>query len=207
MIARASLAACIVAGLAGSLVSSQAQPPAAPLVSVRSLAFTDIDMGRLRTWLSAAGAHQPGQADEPATAIARWPVNTLAYTVTDVVLLLRMRLSLIAAGGHLPRKYRGRNFCVCTPGAADVIDLNALFGLSPDEKIGPANLILERGALLHTDIAILVPAPPLSRGGAGLQTTLHQADGEVLGAENTEDHWRYARHLLDGIAPDPARGP
>jgi tetratricopeptide (TPR) repeat protein len=200
--AKAFVVACTVAGLAASIASYQTVPAPAPLASPRALAFNDIDLGRLSAWLAAAGAHRAGQADAPATTIAGWSAATLAYTVTDVVSLLKMRAALTAAGISAPRKYRGRNFCVCPNDAADI---NTLFGLPNDGQAGPANLILERGAMLHTDIAMLIPTPSPAAGGGGVQTTVHQSDGEVTGADNSVDQWRYARYLLEGVLPDPAR--
>ena len=75
---------------------------------------------------------------------------------------------------------------------------------------GTFNDTLLRGALLHTDLALL--APNLSHRFVGFSDwgTLHAleaTDGQVFGSSVVSAHWRLARVLLDGVQPRPGDDP
>ncbi|HSL24135.1 MAG TPA: tetratricopeptide repeat protein [Vicinamibacterales bacterium] len=71
---------------------------------------------------------------------------------------------------------------------------------------GRQNHILRRGALLHTDIAILDPARAAAFRGwstsARLEVVLGM-DGRDLGSGSVSAHWEFARTLLAMVAPHP----
>ncbi len=159
---------------------------------------------RLRDWLTASRAHRAGELDPPATRIAAWPAAALAFTIADVVALARMRSDLEAAPPGEARRYRSRTFCVCTP-SGSTVDLNALFVLGVlDRRPAATNPALERGALLHTDIATLSTSGSDSIDGPGRQIQTQHADGAVLAVQGVTAHWRFARLLLDGVLPAPS---
>lgn len=70
------------------------------------------------------------------------------------------------------------------------------------------NHLLKRGALLHSDVAMLVPER--ARQFQGLpswpaESAVIARDGQSLGSQAPTGHWRLARTLLDRVAPNPAR--
>jgi tetratricopeptide (TPR) repeat protein len=71
-----------------------------------------------------------------------------------------------------------------------------------------ANAVLARGALLHTDIAMLLPARAVKFRGLSswpIQSGVQGMDGEDRGSGPITGHWAFARVLLDRIEPDPSR--
>ena len=69
--------------------------------------------------------------------------------------------------------------------------------------------LLKRGALLHTDVALHVPAvtmPVVSTfQSAHQRTTLHLDDGRQQGLDHSVAHLEVARRLLDLVRPNPER--
>jgi tetratricopeptide (TPR) repeat protein len=65
------------------------------------------------------------------------------------------------------------------------------------------NDILRRGALLHTDIALLMPARASAWRVQDRPDVIVGRDGEYLDSEHDTAHWAYARALLDAISPRP----
>jgi hypothetical protein len=67
------------------------------------------------------------------------------------------------------------------------------------------NDLVKRGALLHADIAMLMPhkgEPPDNRPPPGpRQLVLNTADGRQLNIEEAAVHWELGRTLLDMVAP------
>jgi hypothetical protein len=87
-------------------------------------------------------------------------------------------------------------------------DLRDYLTVTRGGGVDQVNDVLARGALLHTDIAIL--APDRARAFRGFRTWSAQGgvrglDGEHVGYEPISGHWEFARVLLDGVRPDPAR--
>jgi tetratricopeptide (TPR) repeat protein len=73
-----------------------------------------------------------------------------------------------------------------------------------------ADDILLRGALLHTDLALLAPDLALGFGGFREWATLRgvsTADGQARGTSMVSAHWRFARTLLDDMPPRPQDNP
>lgn len=69
------------------------------------------------------------------------------------------------------------------------------------------NRVYQRGALLHTDIALLAPSRArlfLGPGSEYTSVTL-ALDGERRDAETVTGHWAFARTLLDEVKPNPSR--
>lgn len=172
---------------------------------ISSELVTKIDLNRVRAWVAAARQHQPGQADQAAKDIGAWPLLTLATTLTDVSELSQMLVFLnlpnhdIAASA--PITYRGRSFTTAV--------LEELLGATPDERRnGNANHLLELGALLHTDLATVVPPGLLPAPATPMPApdkSVRVADGEVLGLDDTSQHWIFARYLLEAVESQPPR--
>lgn len=68
---------------------------------------------------------------------------------------------------------------------------------------GVRNDILRRGAMLHTDIAVLMPERAYAWRVRDPGALIVGRDGEYVGSQTDTAHWAYARALLDAIVPDP----
>jgi tetratricopeptide (TPR) repeat protein len=165
-----------------------------------------LDLDKVAAWLAAVEAHQPGAADVPAATIAAWPTRELIDVVADVNELAKgaaqLHASFARSGKPPTGTYRGRAFTLA--------ELDRALGLTEAEAgRGNANRVVTRGALLHTDIALLIPtgqeillagqtspdAPP---------TSVVIDDGRTAGVRRAGVHWAIARALLDAVRPDPA---
>ncbi len=146
-----------------------------------------VDAGHLRYdlisgWRREVARHQPGEMDRAASEIEEWPN-------TDVETAIRQVKTLARTLAHAPTRIFK-------------LPIQSLLGLTSEEmKTGNANRLLKRGALLHTDIAILGPqrVPEIP----GQRARYLVKDGRVIG-QKVDPHWEYARLLLDSIHPNPA---
>jgi hypothetical protein len=156
---------------------------------------------RLREWLSAVDRHEPGQRDAPAIELGSWSRSELEALYPDVIALLE----LIARSGKLPPRREGGKF------TASIIE--ELQQIAVEQERRGVNGLVKRGALLHTDIALLVPPPegplpapptksesPLAPRTVGVTV----ADGRQEGLRYGAVHWDFARTLLDAVKPDPS---
>jgi len=182
-----------------------------------------MDLTRVQEWIAAVAAHQPGVADAPAVKISQWPPAFVAETVDDVAALARAvayRHGIENACIEAVKTKSGDPMRDCAPQAVEVLfyrdavvppgpALDALFGLSDAEILaGNANRVLERGALLHTDIALLAAKNAALVNHAPSTTSAAAArisDGEVMAIEDTSHHWAAARRLLDSVESNPDR--
>src|SRR3954471_4969159 len=78
-----------------------------------------------------------------------------------------------------------------------------------DRLRGDANYVLRRGAILHSDVAMLAPltmnAPGEVRSAAGFERLrMGISDGQEVDLHASAGHWEVARMLLDGVAPPGA---
>jgi tetratricopeptide (TPR) repeat protein len=69
-----------------------------------------------------------------------------------------------------------------------------------------ANQILLRGAVLHADIARLIPEDGVRRSPSQ-KTAYIVRDGRWLGIRYISMHWQLGRSLLDSVSPEPAALP
>jgi tetratricopeptide (TPR) repeat protein len=133
-------------------------------------------------WQNAVAEHDPGMLDRAAETISARPIPLMQAVINQVK---ELAASLVAS-----------------PARARALGVQYLLGLTDDEvQRGDANRILKRGALLHTDIALLAPdaARVVPMGTA--QWLIK--DGRLIG-ENAGPHWEFARLLLDSVKPLPA---
>jgi tetratricopeptide (TPR) repeat protein len=183
--------------------------PLVPLAVAFQLAtaptFISIDaprMERLRIWLAAIEEHQIGNDDAAVRRIAAWPQAQTAQ------LRLDLRPVLILMRNPDATSFQTEE-ATGIPRIIIYRDLEQLRALAEQAvRHGDGNRVLKRGAMLHTDIALLVPGegPPATPSAASF--TLQFTDGRPLGVINASGHWEIARALLDsvrrpGARPDP----
>jgi tetratricopeptide (TPR) repeat protein len=200
----------------------------------------DARIDRVQLWLNAVMRHEPGSADDSAEVVASWSnaairtlwIDTsvivqlmrtpkgLAFTVRaegesrgqtiryTPVQLRRMKAFACAASGRI-----GDIDSVCGDAARELNpDLIRLNGLSRAAKFhGDDNYLLRHGALLHADIAMLIPPPAEamnSMPGPGPRRLRMQiADGLGVDLALVATHWELARMLLDDVRPAGATRP
>ena len=123
------------------------------------------------------------------------------YTKTQ---FRRMTVLACAAGGVLVETQ-----CMAM-GAGDELDpeLRQIAVLARTAKLrGDDNYIMRRGAILHSDVAILAPlsmkAPAETRPtGVGLERfRMEISDGREIDLHQSAVHWEIARMLLDFVVP------
>jgi len=172
-------------------------PPAPPKTTASEAAW----LQRVRVWCEAIDKHAPGKADPPALRIASLPQGELNAVVGDV---LALRDRLVKAYAALRRHPGQPPLVEHADWSRSVADTERLLGVRNDEAArGDLNGVVKRAALLHTDIALLVPAG-VQLGSWSPLTVVKGVDGR------TEDspvptHWRMARRLLDATTPDVSR--
>lgn len=181
---------------------------------------------RLERWLSATAAHRPGAFDEAVREVNSWSKEQLRLIWVDlstiVSILREPSISLFFVSEPQSRGSSASTRQVtplATNRSAQVLytigELRALRAiarkLSSDDKPGPENDLLKRGAMLHADIEVLAPleqrprADPNTPGPGG--STLFMDDGQQLGLLGTVSHWNMGARLLDRVRPvDSTRG-
>ncbi|HKE85902.1 MAG TPA: tetratricopeptide repeat protein [Vicinamibacterales bacterium] len=215
---RAATIVCLTACLGASVwidrvatVSAQSRSSETPLSRI----------DRLRAWIAAVNAHEPGFLDEPVEQINRWSAADLQRVWIDVwsvVSLVRdpgVRLFLVPAGRTVVRRPG-----TLTPPSAKPIqvtysgsELKALIEFAASlggPRSGRETQLLKRGAMLHADIAMLAPLDPRRLRGyssAGAQRyRLNMNDGRPTGLDSEINHWELGRRLLDRVRVVDAKG-
>jgi tetratricopeptide (TPR) repeat protein len=208
-------------------------PQATPSLLEASVA-TDARISRIELWLKALVDHEQGFSDAALTSVASWwgdDLQSLWLDLNSVVRLMRspgtVRFSYQLQGESKPRDIRYspaqlqrlRAFACIASGTARepacvtilrqraVVDDDLLeIAIRVQDAEDGDNFILRRGAMLHTDIAILKPAPSeprsiarYSRGAGGYRVQMQ--DGRQMGLSQIDDHWKIARGLLEYIRP------
>jgi hypothetical protein len=150
----------------------------------------------VRAWARAATLHEPGSADLPAQEVGSWAQFELDATRTDLLALLSILRRESAhhgpAGG-----WAYRNQPLDASRVAQVLGLSAAF-----PSTGEVNRLLERGAVLHADIAMHVTPFRMDAVGCASTSTVLIVDGQTVGLGCSNYHWTQARALLDGLTPD-----
>jgi tetratricopeptide (TPR) repeat protein len=125
----------------------------------------------------------------------------IRYTKTQI---RRMTVLACAAGGLLVEPP-----CMSMDAANDLdADLRRIATLARTVRLrGDENYIIRRGAILHSDVAMLAPlsmkAPDETRNAIGGLTRLRMeiADGQEIDLHQAAVHWEIARMLLDLVVP------
>jgi tetratricopeptide (TPR) repeat protein len=192
-------------------------------------------LARLERWLKAVARHTPGVDDEALADVAAWPNANLGELWIDANVLVQMmrghrsgrfdvpflgqrtatqirytkaqldRLNVLAcaAGGLLVERE-----CIATQAADDLDpEFRQLAALARAARLsGDNNYILRRGALLHSDVAMLAPtaiaapvSPPSSAGPQRFRMEI--SDGREVDFYQSAVHWEIARMLLDFVRP------
>ena len=202
----------LVAGLMLAVSSSAA----AQQVSERDEASPRIT--RFETWLKAIEQHRPGTLDDGVRLISTWNQEQLlqiwmdALTIVSLVREPSVSLFFVTEPGR-PGPSTRQVSPLATNRSRQVLytvgELRRLRAfakqVSPQGTPGPENDILKRGAMLHADIEVLLPA----RSGASASdarpgpggTTLFMDDGKQIGLTTAVSHWDMGRRLLDRVRP------
>jgi hypothetical protein len=181
----------VIAVVAQAAGSAWAQAPA-PFTAAPWFA-------RLSSYLEAVNEHRPGTLDMPARLTGFMGEGDLDEVRTDFLALVAIcKRELGRSVRTAPIVYR-----------ATVIpypDLRKVLSLSDDEAAkGNANRILQRAAILHADVAMLVIPLLPGRFGCSARATLLLKDGNGVGAGCIGIHWTHGRLLLDAVRPDPGK--
>jgi hypothetical protein len=179
-------------------------------------------IARLETWLRAVGQHHPGDLDDSVRLISTWNQEQLrliwmdALTIVSMVREPSVSLFYVTEPGRAGTNTRqvsplatNRSRQVLYTGG-EMRRLRAIAKqTSPKGEPGPENGILKRGAMLHADIEVLVPARTgvaanSARPGPG-GTTLRMDDGQQLGLTSEVSHWDMGRRLLDAVRPPDSK--
>jgi tetratricopeptide (TPR) repeat protein len=180
----------LIVGLSAAPVAiSRAAPRPAIHSEKRPPSEQDARFQRLRKWLDAVEQHEPGTMDVPAITIGAWSRRELHALNRDVKALLdAVRLEAQNSTSVHPAR-----------------PLAVLLGLA---NRATALRAIRRGALLHGDIAMLVPAERDRVEGPIPDDTSRVlfwvSDGRNEGFEPSPLHWDLARTLLDQVRPAPS---
>jgi hypothetical protein len=189
---RAFTVACLLVGTLalspGSVVAGQFSIDAPESLQTIRLGH---DLSRLQTWLDASDRHLPGQADAAATLVGSWSIRQLETAFFDLKALLQVVTSP-DGGLKLPRAVRAFNrrelFALRDLAALEVkragIDPSASRSAADAKRV--VNRLVKRGALLHTDIGVLVDAAADKLAGSeprlvlAPRSTLHLMDAQQV---------------------------
>ena len=156
-------------------------------------------LARLSSYLEAVNEHRPGSLDMAA--------RLTGFIGEDDLYEIRNDLFALVA---ICKRELGRSVRPAPVVYRDTIipfpDLRKILGLTDEEAAkGNANRILQRAAILHADVAMLViPALP-GRAGCSTRSTLLVQDGGGVGTGCLGFHWTHGRLLLDAVRPDPGK--
>ena len=180
---------------------------------------------RFQEWSRLVWAHTPGQLDEAARTVAAWSAADLSEVRTDLFCAVKLVASGAKPGAvaqctvesdwiSAPEMGMPIARPTASPRAvrsADLPDLLGLSGVNSMRELDAAAVtrFMKRAALLHTDIAMLVPAanevPLVRRGEPPTLSALRIVDGESKGWQPNPIHWDFGRTALDGVRPDPMK--
>lgn len=201
---------------------------------------TDARISHVELWLKALLDHEQGISDQPLTTVASWWGDDLQALWMDVGSLVRLmripgtvRFSWQTQTDQKPRDIRYtpvqlqrlRAMACIAAGTVreapcftilrqrDLVDDDLLeLAIRVHDSQDADNLILRRGAMLHSDIAMLKPAPSQPRptakwspGSGGYRVQIQ--DGRQMNLSQADDHWTIARGLLANVRPPDSNRP
>jgi tetratricopeptide (TPR) repeat protein len=189
----------LAVGLLVTLFVPVAQGQRAPVLPAQG-GYPSLTLSRLQQWGTAVATHTPGVADEAAVTIAAWPPGDLFVLFNE--------LKRLDAFKKNPRvKAEAHDEVTYPAGKLRVREIADALRLTPEElRTGNINHAIERAALLHTDISLLVPKAASVPKGSPFsgRTTISTVDGRNIGVRNSDAHLEFTSWLLDGVRPDPA---
>jgi tetratricopeptide (TPR) repeat protein len=173
-------------------------------------------IARLNAWISAVQEHLPGTVDSWAAEIGKWSGVEFQELSADLAIFLWRIDQAYGLKRRTPRSARSsrpRPSNVVAAIRARAAEL-ARDGRSP----AVANEFLKRAALLHADIAMLLPAPPSglpppvwsavprsARSPKNEGIVVETQDGVVLDLQHATRHWQIGRLVLDAVVPEPEK--
>jgi tetratricopeptide (TPR) repeat protein len=217
-----------------ALFASAPSPRAQHRTPVEPVADARID--RLERWLKAVARHRPGETDQESFEVGSWSQPDLQALWIDVDVLVKMmrhpgslRFSMRVPYQRTPqdipytKTQLGRLralACAAVGIVADPhcrentsstyldADLRRLSELAVAGRLrgDGDNYILRRGALLHTDVAMLVahddvqPVPTFAALGPQ-RIKVEISDGRQTNLGQAAVHWDIARMVLDYLKP------
>jgi tetratricopeptide (TPR) repeat protein len=172
-------------------------------------------IGRLERWLSVVERHQPGVIDDDVLEISRWSPQELRVIWIDVVnvvsLVREPDISIFFVSESVPGRPGSPNVAQQsqrprTQVLYTVAELRSLKEIARRLTMRAADAesdVLRRGAMLHGDIAMLVPPEGRSTRGDGTwqRFVVRMNDGQQTGLEESASHWEMGRRLLDRVRP------
>lgn len=175
-----------------------AQPPSPPTPEEQDFA----------RWFAAVADHRPGQLDPPLLVAAEFSTDGLRMLWVRVQLLQRVvdrvverttRITALDGGGA---QITEATFRRAWASERRFVLQDVALGV---ETLG-RTAMCRRAAMLHADVALLVPDVAAAAGGSVSTSTplrMYVGDGSSLGAENVSLHWEFARRMAEQITPDP----
>ncbi len=156
-------------------------------------------LSRLESWLLAVRGHTPNRADERATELSAWTEAELSLVIANLEGLQKLgrHERERATRGEFNRSYEYKKTTLT------LANMKELLG-SDWARPETWNAILERGALLHADIAMLVVPYRASNAGCRPGPTAVTSDGSRVGSGCECFHWAIGRALLDLVEPAPS---
>jgi tetratricopeptide (TPR) repeat protein len=162
----------------------------------------------LQQWIEAVRLHQPGRADTHAATVAVWTRADLQLALTTLQSLRDMLQRAFPKDGSLGTR---EDIRTRSGYRLSALEVQKMLGLTSDEaRRGDINRLVKRGAMLHSDIAmlaqegILVATEPESPAPTSSVRSVRVDDGRTRGPDPTDRHWLMARGLLENVTPDPA---
>jgi tetratricopeptide (TPR) repeat protein len=154
------------------------------------------ELARLLGWLEAVHVHTPGCGDPAAIEVGRWSKSELETLLRDVRELVKFLQRTVDERAE----YTGRGSMQRDQLIFFVYDRRFTLDELQRHFYGneplSANDMLQRGAVLHADIATFVPG---NLGGDPLV-----GDGARRGWRPASTQWEIGRQLLDSITPAPS---
>lgn len=157
---------------------------------------------QLVVWLDAVDRHRPGEFDASVILVSAWSAHDIRAVWLEVQVLLLVMEGNSANNVAVPRG-SARHRILYSKAEADA------FGRIAKARglYDGINALVTRGALLHTDVAVLV-GPTLEPVQAASSIGPHRLlarveDGEQRAIGQSGPHWDFARTLLDAAKPRP----
>jgi tetratricopeptide (TPR) repeat protein len=165
------------------------------------------ELALLSRWVRAVERHEPARADDEAATIAVWPMADFRTALATLRDLRDALAKAYQADGTLEDR---QNIRTRRGHWLSVGEAQTLLGLTDDEaRRGDVNRLLKRGAMLHSDIAMLAheglisATGPTVPGASAVGKAVLVSDGQIRAADDTGRHWVMARSLLDAVTPNP----
>jgi hypothetical protein len=148
-------------------------------------------MPAILEWTAAVRQHEPGQSDQALATIAAW-------TYDDIDKMRPLLEKLVDAPAKNDYE-RGRRFSRLCPRDMEAVReaLKARGTMDPD-------LFRRRAAMLHTDAALIGPAPLDTQSNrSGRRVNINSFDGRFENLQYSNPHWDLAMDMLDALPSLP----